>query len=303
MAISFEKYNGLGNDFIFIDGMNNPVELTAQQVMLLCDRHFGIGADGVIVVDPFQGADGYMRYINSDGTFAQMCGNGVRCTAKYLVDHGYVDSSRGELVVQTLAGPRPITFELDGCGKLAQATVEMGAPVLDPREVPCLFPPTRLVEGEPAAVEVPLETPWGQLSFTAASMGNPHAVCFVDDFEQLPDALFSDPTEKCLDNLRLDDIGSWVERNSSFPEKTNAEFASVGEHGIAMRVYERGCGETLACGTGACATAVAGALTGRTDRSSVVLLKGGSLAIDWGSDGIVRMTGPAEFSFFGTVEL
>lgn len=303
MIIPFEKYNGLGNDFIFIDGMNSPVELTVQQVAFLCDRHFGIGADGVIVVDPCQEADGYMRYINSDGTFAQMCGNGVRCFAKYLVDHGYVDSSRGTLVAQTLAGPKSITFEVDEHGEMTSATVEMGAPVLNPPDVPCLLPATRLADGSPAAVEVPLDTPWGVLRFTAVSMGNPHAVCFIDDFSQLPDGLFSNPEVKDLRGLRLDEIGRWVEGNQAFPEKANAEFACVGPDCISMRVYERGCGETLACGTGACATAVAAALTGRTERSTRVELKGGSLDIDWGADGIVHMTGPAAFSFSGTINL
>lgn len=303
MVIPFEKLNGLGNDFIFIDGMQHSVQLTTQQVQYLCDRHFGIGADGVIIVEPFQGADGYMRYINSDGTLAQMCGNGVRCFAKFLVDHGYVNPERGTLVAQTLAGPRPITYEVDESGKLSSATVEMGAPVLEPSAVPCLLPPTRCLDGVSATVEVPLETPWGTLRFTAVSMGNPHAVCFIDDFCNLPDSLFSDPTMKCLDSMRLDDIGRWVEGNDAFPEKTNAEFACVEGDVIAMRVYERGCGETLACGTGACATAVAGALTGRTGRISTVRLKGGSLTIEWSSDGVVRMTGPATFSYSGSIDL
>ncbi|MCI8367547.1 MAG: diaminopimelate epimerase [Eggerthellaceae bacterium] len=303
MELAFEKLNGLGNDFIFIDGTERDIVLSAEQVSWLCDRHFGIGADGVIVVRPAEDADGYMHYINSDGTLAQMCGNGVRCFAKYLVDHGMVDASGGSLVAGTLAGPRPIAFELNADGKLAEATVEMGRPVTDPAEVPCLLPATAMCQGAPAAVKVPIESPWGTFRFTAVSMGNPHAVCFVDHWQELPDSLFSDPSDKRLQTLRIDDIGAWFESNPAFPEKTNVEFASVVEGGIEMRVFERGCGETLACGTGACATAVAGCLTGRTDRASKVMLLGGDLFIDWGADGVVRMTGPAAFAYAGTVTL
>lgn len=303
MELAFEKLNGLGNDFIFIDGTQEDVSLTPEQVSWLCDRHFGIGADGVIIVRKAPDTDGYMHYINSDGTLAQMCGNGVRCFAKYLVDHKMVDPESGRLIAGTLAGLRPITFELDEQGKMAAATVEMGCPVTDPASVPCLLPATGMCQGAPAAIEVPIESPWGTFRFTAVSMGNPHAVCFVDAWQELPDALFSDPSDKRLQTMRIDDIGAWFESNPAFPEKTNVEFASVSDDGIEMRVFERGCGETLACGTGACATAVAGFMTGRTERAARVMLLGGDLFIDWGTDGVVRMTGPAAFSFAGTVTL
>ena len=303
MKIDFEKYNGLGNDFIFVDGTKEDVELTAQQVSWLCDRHFGIGADGVIVVRKADGADGYMHYINSDGTLAQMCGNGVRCFAKYLVDHEMVDIASGQLLAMTLAGPRPIAFELDDAGKMTVATVEMGHPVLEPREVPCLLPGADLGSLGSVAREVAVDSPWGPFLFTTVSMGNPHAVCFVDDWQGMDDALFTDAGNKGLDTLRIGEVGAWYESHEAFPQKTNVEFAEVTSDGVRMRVFERGCGETLACGTGACATAVAAHLTGRTGRSVTVGLKGGELAIAWGEDGVVRMTGPAAFVFSGAIQL
>lgn len=303
MVIEFEKYNGLGNDFIFIDGTGEAVELTPQQVSFLCDRHFGIGADGVIVVRKADGADGYMHYINSDGSLAQMCGNGVRCFAKYLVDHGMVDASSGRLLAMTLAGPRPIAFDVDDEGKMTVATVEMGQPILEPAEVPCLLPGASLGRLGTVACEQAIDSPWGPFAFTAVSMGNPHAVCFVDDWQALDDGLFTDVERKGLDTLRIDEVGAWYESHGAFPQKTNVEFAEVIPEGVRMRVFERGCGETLACGTGACATAVAACLTGRAERAVTVSLKGGALAIEWGEDGVVRMTGPAAFAFSGTIQL
>ena len=303
MKIEFEKYNGLGNDFIFIDGTKEDVVLTPQQVSWLCDRHFGIGADGVIVVRKADGADGYMHYINSDGTLAQMCGNGVRCFAKYLVDHEMVDIASGQLLAMTLAGPRPIAFEVDDEGKLTVAMVEMGHPVLAPDQVPCRLPGVEVEGLGSVAREATVDSPWGAFSFTAVSMGNPHAVCFIDDWQGLDDALFTDAGHKGLDTLRIDEIGAWYESHEAFPQKTNVEFAEVTGEGVRMRVFERGCGETLACGTGACATAVAAHLTGRAGRSVTVGLKGGELAIEWGEESIVRMTGPAAFVFSGTIQL
>lgn len=306
MEIAFEKLHGLGNDFVFIDDRSRTLDLTDDQVRWLCDRHKGIGADGVILVRPSDrpDCDGYMHYINADGTLAQMCGNGVRCFAKYLVDHGIVDASKGELVAETLAGPRPIRFEVDGAGRLAVATVAMGQPILDPALVPVgAAPDAEGPEGQPYVGSLTLDSPYGPFTFACVSMGNPHAICFVDDWEALPDALFSDPADKRLATFDVPRVGAFFEAHEAFPEKTNVEFASVGSDGIDMRVYERGCGETQACGTGACATAVAGALTGRTPREADVNLLGGTLHIAWGPDGIVSMTGPAALSFCGTVEL
>ncbi len=306
MATEFAKLNGLGNDFVFIDNLDGATALSDDQVRALCDRHFGIGADGVILVDasPREECAAYMHYINADGTLAEMCGNGVRCFAKYLVDRGIVDPRSGSFVADTLAGPKPISFEVDAQGALTEATVDMGAPILDPALVPVDAQPNAATDdGTPCVRDLPLESPWGTFSFTAVSMGNPHAVCFVDDFAALPDELFCDPAAKSLRTFDVDRVGAFFESHPAFPEKANIEFAEVRDGGISMRVFERGCGETLACGTGTCATQVAAALTGRAPRRGTVSLLGGDLRIDWDEGGTVLMTGPAAESFRGTVEL
>lgn len=304
MEIDFVKLNGCGNDFIFIDDLSNEIELSVEQVRGLCDRHFGIGADGVILVRPSDNPDcvAYMHYINADGSLAEMCGNGVRCFAKYLVDHGFVSASDSSFVADTKAGERPISFTVDRAGLLETATVDMGRPILDPATVPvALAASAQTDDGVAYVKEVLIDSPWLSLPFTCISMGNPHAVTFIDDFSQWPDELFVG--EKSLANLRIDMIGAWYESHSAFPAKANIEFAQVVPGGIRMRVYERGDGETLACGTGACATSVAGALTGRTGRNNDVFLLGGTLHIEWAEDGHVMMTGPAAQAFTGTVEL
>lgn len=299
----FAKLNGLGNDFVFIDNMSGDVELDEKEVAALCDRHFGIGADGVILVQPSPRPEcaAYMHYINSDGTLAQMCGNGVRCFAKYLVDRGFVNLDERSLVADTLAGPKPISFETNASGKMTFATVDMGKPILDPDDVPIAAEANfKSANGESLVANLPVCSPWGEFEFTAVSMGNPHAVCFIDNFEGLPDALFKDADRKCLETFDVDSIGSFYESNPIFPEKSNIEFAHiVDDHTIDMRVYERGCGETLACGTGACATNVAAAITGRASRTNTIRLKGGDLNIDWTEGGNVMMTGPASQSFTG----
>ncbi len=306
MELNFAKLHGLGNDFVFIDDFSRELELTAGQVRWLCDRHFGIGGDGVILARPSANpaCAAYMHYINSDGTLAQMCGNGVRCFAKFLVDRGFVNAQDGAFVADTLAGPRPISFTTDEAGLLTSATVDMGRPVLDPAEVPVDAPANAASDQGAAFVkELPLESLWGAFRFTCVSMGNPHAICFVDSWDEVPDALFADPAEKSLEALDLDAVGAFFERHEAFPEKVNVEFAVIADDGIHMRVFERGCGETLACGTGACATNVAAFLTGRATRENDLVLRGGTLHVRWADDGHVMMTGPAAESFAGTVEL
>ena len=308
MEIEFVKMHGLGNDFVFVEDLGDELELSAEQVARLCDRHFGIGADGVIVVKPATdpACDARMHYLNSDGTLAQMCGNGVRCFAKYLVDRRIVDPAAGHLRAQTLAGPRDIRFETDAAGRMVRATVDMGAPILDPLLVPTkLEANARTDEGGAYVREAPVASPWGEFRFTCASMGNPHAVCFIDDFSALPDELFADAFDKRLSTLDVARAGAFFESNALWPEKTNVEFAAVSPEGgrIDMRVFERGCGETLACGTGACATAVAGALAGRSPRETDVALLGGTLRICWSDKGRVLMTGPAAEAFHGTIDL
>ena len=306
MELEFVKMNGLGNDFVFIDDFSREVELDAEQVARLCDRHFGIGADGVILVRPAKDprCAAYMHYINSDGSLAQMCGNGVRCFAKYLVDRGYVPAESGRFVAETLAGPRTISFEVDAEGRMTLATVDMGAPELEPSRVPVAAEANaKDARGRPCLLELPIDSPWGAFAFSCVSMGNPHAICFLDDIEAVDDGLFPDPASKSLATLELDKIGAFYEAHEAFPEKTNVEFARVGAEGIEMRVFERGCGETLACGTGACATNVAAALTGRAGRENDLLLRGGRLHILWDDEDEVMMTGPAAESFEGTVEV
>lgn len=306
MELHFTKLHGLGNDFVFVDDLSNEIDLADEQVSWLCDRHFGIGADGVILVRPSYRDDcvAYMHYINADGSLAQMCGNGVRCFAKYLVDRGYVQEGESCLTAETLAGPRRIEFTRDDEGKMAEARVDMGRPVLDPARIPCALDAEGVAaDGERFVDDVALDSPWGAFAFTCVSMGNPHAVCFLDDLESLPGALFASNEDRSLETFRIDEIGAFFERNAVFPEKTNVEFAVVGDDGIRMRVFERGCGETMACGTGACATLVAASLTGRSPRSNVVRLNGGPLSVEWADDGHVMMTGPAAESFDGTVTL
>lgn len=304
MEIDFVKLNGCGNDFIFIDDLSNEIELAPETVEALCNRHFGIGADGVILVRPSEDPDcvAYMHYINADGTLAEMCGNGVRCFAKYLVDHGYVSASDGKFVADTKAGQRPITFEVDDEGLMTVATVDMGRPILEPEQVPVAIPANAQTDdGQPYVKEAAIDSPWGALPFTCVSMGNPHAVTFIRDFSVLPDELFKGQ-EKTLDTLRVDTIGAFYESNPAFPAKANIEFAQIASDGIHMRVYERGDGETLACGTGACATNTAACLTGRAGRENDLHLLGGTLHIRWADDGHVMMTGPAAQAFTGTFE-
>lgn len=306
MELDFVKLNGAGNDFVFVDDLSRDVEITPEQVAWLCDRHFGIGADGVVLVRPSERPEcaAYMHYINSDGTLAQMCGNGVRCFAKFLVDRGYVQASDGSFVADTLAGPKPISFTVDDEGMLTTATVDMGRPVFEPKLVPVAAEATGETEdGASLVKELAVDSPWGAFAFTCISMGNPHAVCFIEDFSALPDDLFADPSRKCLATLDLEKVGAFYESHEIFPEKANIEFACIESDGISMRVFERGCGETLACGTGACATGVAAALTGRAGASNDVRLRGGVLHIEWAEDGRVMMTGPAAESFQGTVRL
>lgn len=306
MKYRFAKLHGLGNDFIFIEDWDRSIELSSDEVARLCDRHTGIGADGIILVRPSKRSEcaAYMHYINSDGTLAQMCGNGVRCFAKYLVDRQLVDVSSGSLVADTLAGPKPIAFALDDEGRMATATVDMGTPTLDPALIPvCTDVCDTTTDDDAFCAIATLASPWGAFSFACVSMGNPHAVCFLESFDGLPDEVFSDPRDKSLDTLDVAKVGAFFESHSAFPEKANIEFVEVAPRKLRMRVFERGCGETLACGTGACAVAVAAALTGRASRETDVTLRGGTLHITWTDDGHVMMTGPARQSFTGTFTL
>ena len=307
MELNFTKMHGTGNDFIFIDDLSEDIDLTAKQVRCLCDRHLGIGADGVILIRPSKNADciAYMHYINENGMLAEMCGNGIRCFAKYLVDKGFVVASDGRFVADTLAGKRPINFKVDETDRLIEATVDMGKPAFAPDLIPTKLkatssvahttqPEDELVE-EPAVIESALDTPLGQMRFTCVNMGNPHAVTFLEGVTGL-DLYYAGPT---------------LVEHEVFPEQANIGFAEVLSRGteekpaeIQLRVYERGVGETLACGTGTCAAVVAAVVTGRIDtQKAIVYLPGGTLLVEWLKNNHIKMTGPAKTVYEGTIEL
>ena len=277
--IQFVKLHGLGNDFILVDCVAHPYDVPqlVAAAERWCDRHTGIGADGLLLVLPSTTADYRMRIINSDGSEPEMCGNGIRCFAHYLYTHGLIQ--RTHFTVETLAGPIAPVLQLED--HLVRAVqVDMGEPRLERAEIPMVGPAGRVV-GE--VLPVDNET----FTLTAVSMGNPHAVIFVDDVRHFP----------------VERYGALIENHPAFPRRTNVEFAQVeSPHRLSMRVWERGAGITLACGTGACATLVAAVLNGLTERTAVVQLPGGALEITWNeTDNHVYMTGPAVEAFTGVV--
>ena len=279
-AIRLTKMHGLGNNYLFLDGLADPVPPEEELPALaraVSDRNFGIGSDGLILVLPPRepGAQFRMRIFNADGSEGEMCGNGIRCLARLVFDRGYTRAT--EFVVETGAGPIRPRLHLDG-GQVTGVTVDMGAPRLERGAIPMTGP-----AGE-RAVEVPLEVevPEGRRTYTvtALSMGNPHCVVFVEDAAAVD----------------LERLGPAFEHHPAFPQRVNTHFAQVlGPERVRVRVWERGSGPTLACGTGACAVAVAGAVTGRTGRHVTVELPGGPLDIRWAEDGHVYMTGPAAY--------
>jgi len=277
----FTKMHGAGNDYVYVNCFEEPVPgnpaALAQQVS---DRHFGIGADGLILICPSSVADARMRMFNADGSESEMCGNGIRCVAKYVYDHGICRNQT--LRIET--GNGVLALDLKIADSLVERVrVDMGAPILEPARVPTTLPGNPAFAGSPAA-NVDLDLGDCRLQVTCVSMGNPHCITFVDE-----------PT----DHLVLD-VGSRVEKDSHFPNRINAEFVQVlSPDEVRMRVWERGSGETLACGTGACAVCVAGALTGRTQRKILVHLPGGDLQLEWAADNHVYLTGEAVEVFTG----
>jgi diaminopimelate epimerase len=277
MAIEFTKYHGLGNDFILIDNRSSltPV-ITPEKAVKLCDRHFGIGADGVIFALPGQnGTDYSMRIFNSDGSEPEMCGNGIRCLAVFLTELEGINRTKDFYTIHTLAGV--ITPQLTDDG---QVKVDMGQPRLLAQEIP-----TTLAPADSKVINVPLEVADQTWNVTCVSMGNPHCITFVDDVAAIP----------------LESIGPKFEHHSVFPQRTNTEFIEiVNRNYLKMRVWERGAGITLACGTGACASLVAGVLNDKCDRAATIELPGGELEIEWSEiDNKIYMTGPAERVFAG----
>ena len=282
MKIDFVKMHGLGNDFILIDCINKSFgdsSFLSYLAKKLCDRNFGIGADGLILILPSSKADLRMRIFNYDGSEAQMCGNGIRCFAKYAYENKLV--LKNKFTVETLAGiitPELIFQDLKN-KKVLRIKVDMGIPKLRRREIPMIGEDTPTVVGE--RLKINSEQTF---KITCVSMGNPHCITFVDDVQSIP----------------VDKIGPKIENHSLFPEKTNAEFIQVlNRKEINFRVWERGVGETLACGTGACAALVASVLNKKTDREATIHLPGGDLDIHWANDEHIYMSGPAELVFKG----
>lgn len=278
--MKFTKMHGTGNDYIYVNGFEEKLENPSEAAVKLSDRRFGIGSDGLILILPSDVADCRMEMFNADGSIGKMCGNGIRCVAKYVYDRGLV--KKDVLRVETRSGVKTLQLRVED-GKVASVRVNMGQPELDPEKIPVLFSKDRMVDEE---VYTPSGNVW---RVTCVSMGNPHAVIFVDDVE----------------GVNLPAIGPEMEKHAMFPERANIEFAQVtGPHEVQMRVWERGSGETLACGTGACACAVASVLTGKADRDVTVHLRGGDLHVFWDPDtDDVYMEGPAAFVFDGTVEI
>jgi len=279
MLRKFYKMHGIGNDYIYFDCMNEPLEDIGNLSIRLSDRHFSIGGDGVIALCPSKVADCRMRMFNADGSEGKMCGNGVRCVGKLAHDLGYVKG--GICTVETLSGIKKLTFSLDKNGKVESAKVDMGKPVLNGEDIPSAL------KGE-TVVDRAVEIGGKEYKVTLVSMGNPHCVVFADPY-----------------NLDLENIGKQFEYSPLFPERVNTEFVRVdGRNELTMRVWERGSGETLACGTGACAVAVAAVLNGYADKNAEILvhLRGGDLKITY-TDEAVFMEGGATLSFIGKVEI
>lgn len=282
----FTKMHGLGNDYVYVNGFVERVDDPAALAVRIADRHRGVGGDGLILIlppEPGVAADVRMRMFNADGSESEMCGNGVRCVAKFAHDHAL--TSARPMRVQTGRGVLTIDFTTDSAGKLATATVDMGEPILEAAKIPVDLPLTRLTDRVVnhlfRAQGVTLPAP----HMTCVSMGNPHAVFYCEDVAAIP----------------LEQIGPKIEHHPSFPRRINVHFVQVISRGEAiMRTWERGSGITQACGTGACAVAVAGVLTGRTDRQLLAHLPGGDLTLEWReSDQHAYMTGPATEVFTG----
>lgn len=274
--MKFTKMQGLGNDYVYVNCLKETIADPPALAKKISDRHFGVGSDGLIMINPSDKADFEMEMYNADGSRAEMCGNGIRCVAKYVYDYGLTDKTR--ISVETLAGIKYLDLTVEN-GKVSLVRVDMGRPILEPENIPVQAEGSRVVD-EPLTVD------GKEYRMTCVSMGNPHAVIFVDqDVRELP----------------LEQIGPSFENHERFPKRINTEFARVlDRRTVEMRVWERGSGETLACGTGTCATAVACVLNGLTEDEITVHLLGGDLHIKWDREkDTVYMTGPAETVFDG----
>lgn len=273
--MKFTKMQGCGNDYVYINCFEEKVEDAPALARKVSDRHFGIGADGLVLIKPSSRDDFTMEMYNADGSQGKMCGNAIRCVGKYVFDHKM--TKKRELAVETLAGTKYLSLNVSG-DKVSEVTVLMGVPVFEPEKIPVV------AEGK-SVVDMPVTVDGRKYRITVVSMGNPHAVIFVEDIKNFP----------------IEKIGPLFERHEMFPERVNTEFVKVlDRENISMRVWERGSGETWACGTGACASAVASVINGYTDGKVTVHMLGGNLHIRYdGEGGQVHMTGPAVEVFRG----
>lgn len=273
--IKFTKMHGLGNDYVYIDTIDQKIENESSLAKFVSNRHFGIGSDGLILICKSEIADFKMRMFNSDGSEAEMCGNGIRCVGKFVYDKGLTNKTT--VKIETLAGIKTLILNTKD-GKVETARVDMGEPILEAEKIP-------VISTEKTVKNLELEAENKKFKFTCVSMGNPHAITIVENTKEFD----------------VEKYGKVLEIDNAFPKKANIEFAQiVDRQNISMRVWERGAGETLACGTGACATAVACNLNGLTDRKVNIELLGGTLNIEWNeTDNHVYMTGPAVTVFDG----
>lgn len=273
--MEFTKMQGLGNDYVYVNCFKEKIENPSEMAVKVSDRHFGIGSDGLILIKPSEVADFEMEMYNADGSRGEMCGNGIRCVAKYVYDYGLTDKT--SISVETLGGIKYLDLTVEH-GKVTLVKVDMGTPILKPELIPIV------AKGE-TVINEPIMVGGKEYHMTGVSMGNPHDVVFMDDIK----------------NLEIEKIGPLFENHERFPNRINTEFVNViDRHTAQMRVWERGSGETLACGTGACAVAVACILNGLTENTVTVKLLGGDLQIEWDREkNTVYMTGPAEVSFDG----
>lgn len=274
--MKFTKMQGIGNDYVYVNCLQETIENPSELAKKISDRHYGVGSDGLIMINPSDKADFEMEMYNADGSRGEMCGNGIRCVAKYVYDYGLTDKT--SISVETLAGIKYLDLTVED-GKVVLVKVDMGKPMLRPEEVP-------VVSEKEEVIDEPITVDGQEYRMTCVSMGNPHAVVFIDqDVKEFP----------------LETVGVKFENHERFPKRVNTEFVNVlDRHTAQMRVWERGSGETLACGTGACAVAVACALDGLTEDEVTVKLLGGDLQIKWDREkNTVYMTGPAEVVFDG----
>ena len=280
--MKFTKMHGCGNDYIYVDGAREiiPAERKSEVVKFLSDRHFGIGGDGVIFINPSDVADFEMEMYNMDGSRSEMCGNGIRCVGKYVYDHGLTRKTSLSIVSCGKIKYLELTVE---DGKVAKVRVNMGSPVLEAAEIP-------VVASQSPVVDTPIAVDGRDYRMTCVSMGNPHAIVYVDEM---------------IDDETMAKIGPLFEHHERFPRRVNTEFVKVlDRERVQMRVWERGTGETLACGTGACAVTVASILNGLTEDDITVELLGGTLEIFWDrEENVVYMTGPATTVFEGEIEI